>query len=650
MKTLRIGKERSNQRVYKMKKLRVVMAAILLFALLVGIGNAAVLAPPVNQNLGFADTQMPNVSVDHTQPGSTAYACKDCHPGAPDIHHYMVSGGPGSNMVKTTTLGCVDCHPISGGQLTISRNCHDCHDGTAWTVNPNINLSIIRGAPGRPHHNTTKNSASNDAVKAAYVAASRQCVTCHGDGYLDNYNDTHTIPSYDASMVTPLADFKINSTIGNGREYGGCAACHDTGTEGTIFVNNNHDTHHYETTSMLGRQCNYCHVASGTRAEPIPDFSSDPNANVLRVWLNESYPNYQSMFQWDTSMRHIELRNNTIMTTNNDPINGTGCEKCHSVRDLHNIETASPGLSIAETLAAEVPGYGHIANNSDCNGCHQGWAGSVENPFPGPKAMQIDSVSPGIITADVATDVTITGDGFVEDPYTATVLVDGTPVTASIADTVIVANLNLAAGVHSIVVQKDVATTSLTSVIAVKPGTISSARLTGTTLTIDGAGLGAEQTMVVIVKSDGTRLASDSITSSSDTQIVAEASQAAVGDTVEVVTPTGLATKVIEAAEVLDSVTVTFPNDAGISWKRGTSKTVTWDRAGLHQAANVKIELVSPTKGTKVLKSSTANDGSQSVSISSKQATSSDYKIRITSLSHDPTYSDESDNTFTVTR
>ena len=109
-----------------MKNYKLVISALLLFAVLVGIGIAAIPAPPVNQNLGLPDTKMVNVSVD---------LCKGCHPGAPDIHHYMVSGGPGSGMVRTTTLGCVDCHPINGGQLTISRNCHDCHDGTAWSAN-----------------------------------------------------------------------------------------------------------------------------------------------------------------------------------------------------------------------------------------------------------------------------------------------------------------------------------------------------------------------------------------------------------------------------------------------------------------------------------------------------------------------------------
>jgi hypothetical protein len=629
-----------------MKNLKIGIVAILLFALLAGIANAAIPAPPVNQNLGLPDTQMPNVPVE---------LCKGCHPGAPDIHHYMVSGGPGSNFIPTTTLGCMDCHPVISGVLTISRNCHDCHDGTPWAVNPNINLATIRGAPGRPHHNATKNSASNAIIKVAYLAADRHCKTCHGDGYLDNYDDGHAVPTYNTSMVTPLADFKINSTVGNGKEFGGCAACHDVGTEGTVSVFNNHDTHHYETTSMLGRQCNYCHVSFGARAEPTPDYSPDPSASPLRVWLNASYPSYTSMFNWDTSMRHVEFRNNTIMTWMNDPINGTGCEKCHSVRDLHNIETGAPGLGLdqAQVLAAQLPGYGHIGNNSDCNGCHQGWAGATDNPFPGPKAMVINSITPGVLTADVATDLTIVGDGFVEDPYTTTLLIDDSPVAATITAGQIVASVNLPVGVHSVVVKKDVATTTLTTVIAVKPGTISSAQLEGTTLTVNGAGLGADQTVVVIVKSDGSRIASDSVTSSTDEQIVAVASQAAVGDTIEVVTPTGLATATIEAGVTPPTagITVTSPN-GGESWAQGTTQTITWDAVG-EMGSNVKIELLKGESAS-TIKSSTSNSGSYSWTINRKQSLADNYKIRITSVNAKrqtyPIYTDTSDNTFSIVR
>lgn len=625
-----------------MKKLYI--AAAILFIGIVGLGWAAEAASPVNQNMGLPDTKMVNVSND---------LCKGCHQGPADVHHYMVSGGPGSSMVRTTTLGCVDCHPVSGGALTIDRNCHDCHDGPAWSANPLvINLTKIR-PPGRPHHNTTKNSASNAITKAAYKAADRQCTTCHADGYLDNYNDGHPVPTYNASMITPIASFKINDS---GVLWGGCLACHNDGATGSNIFNP--DTTHHTARFWVGYQCNNCHVSAGFRAEPVPDYNPEPQANAYRVRLGIAYPSYTTMFGWDNSTSKFEFRNATMIQAG-DTLNGTGCEKCHSIRDLHNIESASPGpdglmqtaddLDAVQTIAAQIPGYGHIANNSDCNGCHQAWAGSTDNPFPGPKAMTVYSVTPGIVTANVATDVVIAGTGFVEAPYTAALLVDGTPVSATVTETSITASVNLAPGAHSIVVQKDVATTSPTTIMATAPGTISSAKLTGTALTIDGVGLGADQTMVVVLKSDGSRVASDSITSSTATQIVAVASLAVVGDTLEVITPTGKATKVIEAGTVLDSVTVTYPNVAGITWKRGTAKTVTWNIAGSSQAVNVKIDLMQGTSVKKTLASSTRNDGTQSVTIPSNQATGS-YTIRVTSLSHTPTYSDTSDNTFTVTK
>ena len=244
----------------------------------------------------------------------------------------------------------------------------------------NINLSAIRGSPGRPHHNTTKRSASS-TFDATYKAADRQCTFCHGDGYLDNYNDGHTIPNYSVSMVTPMASFKVNDS---GKLWGGCLACHDDGIEGTQDVFNS-DTTHHTVRFWIGYQCNNCHVTSGFRAEPVPDYNTaEPNSNVLRIWYNQSYPSYTSMFGWDTTTRHLEIRNSTIQAAG-DNLNGTGCQKCHSVRDLHNIETASPGRDLAQTLADEIPGYGHIGNNSDCNGCHQGWAGAVDESIPGTK-------------------------------------------------------------------------------------------------------------------------------------------------------------------------------------------------------------------------------------------------------------------------
>jgi hypothetical protein len=648
-----------------MKNSRILISTVTLFLVLVGIGMAAVPAPPVNQNLGLPDTTFPNVPVN---------LCRGCHPGAPDIHHFMVSGGPGSHFSRTTALGCVDCHPIIGGQLTISRNCHDCHDGTAWPLSPIVNLTKIRGAPGKPHHNTTKASASN-IVNATFKAADRQCTFCHGSGYLANYNDGHYVPKYNTSMITPMATFKVNDS---GKLWGGCLACHNDGVEAGLPIYNS-DTTHHTVRFWVGYQCNNCHVSSGFRAEPVPDYNREPSANAYRVNFSTSYPQYVSMFGWDTTKTHFEFRNNTIMTYGKgyvssvypgpgDALNGTGCEKCHSVQTLHNIETASPGRNITQTLADEIPGYGHIGNNSDCNGCHQGWKGSVTNPFAGPKAMSIYSVFPGVLTADAATDITITGNGFVESPYKTTVLVDNVATAAKIADSVIVATVNLPVGVHNIVVQKDVATTVTTTVIAVKPGTIASAALSGTTIEIDGAGLGADQTMVSIVKSDGTHKASDRIISSTDTQIVAEASQAAVGDVVSVITTNGEAIATIVAGTPTptptpivtptptptptpaptNGITVTSPN-GGESWKQKSTHAITWTKVGT-MGANVKIELLKGTSAT-VIKSSTPNSGTYSWAIGTT-AIGTTYKVRITSINARgqtyTIYTDSSDKVFNI--
>lgn len=611
-----------------MKGKKIYIAAAILFIGLVAIAWAATPAPPVNQNIGLGDILEVNVSTN---------TCKQCHTTAPsDLHHFMIAK-------KNTNLGCPDCHPNQGTfpnqVMYIERTCNNCHNGTAFWANPVVNLATIR-PPGKPHHNQTKNSSSS-GVPLAYLAINRQCNACHGSGFVANYDDGHYVPTYATGMVTPLADFKINSTVsGDGREWGGCAACHDAGVEAGMVIPNNHDTHHGETSGMLGRQCNYCHVSSGVRAEPIPDWSPDPSASPLRVWLNQSYPSYVSL-GWDTSIRHIELRNSTILNMG-DTVNGTGCEKCHSVATLHNIQADA-----ANTIANEIPGYGHIANDSDCNGCHQGWSSATDNPYAGPNAMVLDSIAPSKLTANVATDVTITGSNFVQAGYTTAVLVDGVSTApTSITDTAVVVTVNLAVGSHNLQVEKGGVTSVLTTVMALAPGTITSAKLTNGVITIDGTGLGAEQQAVVITKADGRLVASDSITSSTDTQIVAVSASAEVGDTVTVETPTGAATATIIAGTVTPAITVTSPN-GGESWKRGTTHAITWTTAGI-TGENVKIDLLKGTTVTTIAQSA-PNSGSYTWKIFNGQSVATNYKIRITSTSN-PAVTDSSDGNFQISK
>ncbi len=98
------------------------------------------------------------------------------------------------------------------------------------------------------------------------------------------------------------------------------------------------------------------------------------------------------------------------------------------------------------------------------------------------------------------------------------------------------------------------------------------------------------------------------------------------------------------AFEIKDVAMVTYPTDAGITWKRGESRTITW--AGFN-GASVRIDLYKGSSLNRTITSSTSNDGSYTWTISGAQALGSDFKIRITNS--DLTQSDESDNIFAIT-
>ena len=65
--------------------------------------------------------------------------CRSCHIRGltMDMHHFLVT-----NLGKYT---CPDCHPIVSGGIVIERDCKNCHNGTAFWANPNLN-------PGAPLH------------------------------------------------------------------------------------------------------------------------------------------------------------------------------------------------------------------------------------------------------------------------------------------------------------------------------------------------------------------------------------------------------------------------------------------------------------------------------------------------------------------
>ncbi|KCZ73597.1 IPT/TIG domain-containing protein [Candidatus Methanoperedens nitroreducens] len=484
---------------------KIYLAAAITFLVLVGISWAVVPPPPVNQNLGLYDTNIANVSSE---------TCKGCHTANPaNIHHLMLSGG-------TTNLGCLDCHPTQGTYPSqyqyIERSCQNCHNGTAFWANPAVNLSQLR-PPGRPHHNTTKNSASS-VIQAAYWAIDRQCNKCHGSSILANYDDGHYIPSYNTSLVTPLANYKVkNESATFLKAWGGCDACHDAGPDNVL---SNYGTHHQATSGMQGRQCTYCHVGDTSRLRP------DGSAYYLRIYLTDEWG-----LGWDTVNPKMELRNSTLLNAG-DAVNGTGCQKCHDVGTLHNIQVDYvPG-------GTGPAGYGHINNNTDCNGCHGFWDAGVENPFLGPVAPGMSSVTPDVLTPGVATTVTITGTNFVQDGYTTNVLVDGNAIDViSVTNTQIEVTVPaLSAGVHSIQLEKGGVTSKLSSLAVVEPVDVVTAKLASGTITVTGTGFGIEPDPafsdlgVFITKKGQETTFKAEVISWSDTEIVVSGSGASVGN------------------------------------------------------------------------------------------------------------------------
>jgi hypothetical protein len=303
-------------------------------------------------------------------------------------------------------------------------------------------------------------------------------------------------------------------------------------------------------------------------------------------------------------------------------------------------------------------GKGHVNNNWDCNGCHITWMGAAETAW-GITVPDLTTMNPTKVTAGTPIEMAITGNDFIQGTYSTTVSIDGviyTPDTNRITNNQIGISIPaLNAGVHEVKLVKGGEAMSQTKgLVAYTPVSITSAQLASGTLTLVGTGFGTMPAVdapnYVLVEHGGVQYMANTIVSWTDTRIVATSSLAANNDKVLVLAKGGSATATITGGTVADSVTVTAPN-GGENWKRGTTKTITWSTAGSSQATNVKIELL---KGTSIVKSTnlptnTANDGSHIWAIPGSLSTGS-YKIRITSVGHTPSYSDTSDNTFTITR
>ena len=579
--------------------LNILIVTMLLLTALVGIGTALVPPPPppppVPQHIGLQDISIINLSTNATDQS----ACRVCHQtsgtnltviingstytnatvgGVPTRHHSLLPRAV-TNPMTGTPFACQDCHPSTPGVgmgILLDRSCLDCHAGLNFTGNTQGGHV---GNITRPHHVNSSYASSS----IGNPAQNRQCNFCHGS-VVDNYNDGHYSPSYATDfMITPYASFKatnfsqpdglaplqggnmnfssgvVGSSDGN-KTWGGCYSCHLSNYAATPQgIGSNHDNHHNEINGLSasrggkglqsaktqGETCSWCHVVAPGTTSPL-------ELNLVNAFTGE------------TLLNAMEVRNSTIEAasvlepgTTNITVNGTGCEKCHDVKSLHNIQ-------FGYVSGGNGPqGQGHVNNNVDCFGCHNSWLPADSAPMAGAIVPTVNTVSPSTIAVNTPTTLTFTGINFKNDPYTSVVTIDGVTYTpSSVTDTQIVVDIPvLAAGTHIAQVVKGGDTLSnLETLDVVSAVALTSASLSGTTLTLSGIGLGATgAAQNIIVGSTGY---SASIVSWTDTQIVATVSGTVhAGDNVEVITPNGgeaTATVTISVPKpVLTTITVT---------------------------------------------------------------------------------------------
>jgi hypothetical protein len=474
--------------------------ALAVFVLFGGasIALAAVPPPPANQNLGIDDGVFNNLNeaecrVCHEDPSITGDTSNV------DRHHLRMgtivpdpnsapNGDPGD------TFECLTCHTLVWNPITMAyefddfRDCLACHQQI--------------GGQASVHHLTA-------------TAEGRDCVACHGD-LVDNFDDGHTIPTYDPSLVTPWPSDKPDSGP-NGE--GNCNFCHNT-TDGTstpsldppsgVLVYRNQETHHSTGFALDGAKCAWCHNFGA--AAPIRQ-----------------------------------------------------CEDCHGFGSLHNIQFDNVGDGIDP--GSEASYYGHIGNNDDCWGCH-GFTSSGSAPATGPVIPSVDGLSAYAMVAGVDNVLTITGSGFINrvlNPITgeyditldcdvrltdaagsATTL-EPTAVTPVTIEVVLPASL--AAGSYKLAAAKGPNASNPVGIALTPPVVIDSVTCTDGILTVNGSGFSgyvdAIDSGTGVTSLISGVLESGAVISWSDSGLIAEFPDC--GDTVEVSSVFGTATADISA-------------------------------------------------------------------------------------------------------
>lgn len=439
------------------------LLASLMFSLLmaVSVSYADVPPPPVNQYLGIPDGTFGNLKEAQ---------CRGCHEerafsmfssfdqtDVPSRHHITV---------MRDNNECKDCHDIMYDPITqktelgVFRDCQYCHlNGRVGKGNPD-DVTTWMLPPGTPHHRTP-------------FAKKKQCYRCHGSVVNNAETITHTIPTYNKTMVTPntcrdtygyegdmqctpeeIAASAYNSCPVKdpvtGQCIGGCQSCHKAGTVDGYTIGENKSNHHNTTLGATdGNECKFCH------------------GNTL---LGEDI---------------LDIRK---------------CEECHGISTLHNI-------MVNYTAHQTTHGYGHVGVSQDCFGCH-GWYVKYNDfaPEQGPYVPQINGITKTEFAVNETAEVTIEGLNFVNTidvygyitTYTSKVVIDdlnGNVITiepTSITETTITFTFpgNLALGRYYLYLSKADKVSGMYAVSVNSPVVLTTATQNGSDIIIQGNNFG----------------------------------------------------------------------------------------------------------------------------------------------------------------
>jgi hypothetical protein len=471
---------------------------------------AAVPPPPVNQNLGIDDGVFNNLNEAE---------CRVCHEDS------SITGDTSNVDRHHLRMGTIVPDPNSApnGDPGDTFECLTCHTLIWNPVTQAYEFDEFRDCT--VCHAQIPGEASVHHLTA--TAQGGHCVACHGD-FVNDFDDGHFIPSYDPSLVTPWPSGKPNAGP-NGE--GNCNFCHDTGTgtsdpgidPGTgVLVYRNAETHHLTGFVLDGAKCTWCH-------------------NVLPPWSE------------------LAIR---------------GCEQCHGISSLHNIQFDNVGDGIDP--GNEDAYYGHIGHDDDCFGCH-GFTSGASVPESGPVIPSVDGLSAYTMVAGTDTAITITGSSFINqmlNPITGqnditldcdvrltdaagnTTTVEPTAVSPDTIEVILPGSL--ARGNYKLAALKDPKASNPVRIAVTPPVVIGSATCSGGTVAIRGSGFSgyvdATDSGTSVTSVIGGDAETGSVVSWSDSRIVADFSNC--GDTVEVSSVFGTATAGISPAAACSTASV----------------------------------------------------------------------------------------------